>query len=386
MKYLTTKQALADIPHFAKNFHRDNFHDTDLTPKGSPWVMIGASYPGVRAALTREKYPDTIYAAFAASAPVQARINMTSYHEQVYRGMEANELGGCVKHIQAAMRFIDDQLCNDETAASIKLKFLGPGAETNSNGDFAAIFPDIYSGFQKYGTNRGRHGQRVIDLCEHMETGPEELASSGELDATHGSQVAAERLATWSSFKKYRCRGTEPCELFKPSKFRDKISWTWQFCTEWGFFQANNFGPHALLSKYNTLEENQDYCNRNFPTAVQSDALPSKPQANALNEEFGGWNMRPSNVYWSGGEFDPWLSLTPLSTEDFAPDGVRYSTEIPKAGVQTDEYTLFGYVMKGKVHGHDFGLDDDEAAETSRNIFKEALREWLPYYKSQGDA
>ena len=94
--------------------------------------------------------------------------------------------------------------------------------------------------------------------------------------------------------------------------------------------------------------------------------------------------MRPSNVYWSGGEYDPWLSLTPFSTEDFAPQGIKYTTDVPKCGVQTDEDTLFGWVMDRVVHAHDLKNDDD-LAQTSRGFFKKALREWLPCYKKGGD-
>lgn len=394
MKYLTTKQALADIPYFAKNFTRENLHDTDLTPKGSPWVMIGASYPGARSALTRQEYPDTIFAAFASSAPVQARINMSSYHEQVYRGMVGDLLEPCIKYIQPALEYIDDQLSNEETAAKIKQTFLGPGAEKNTNGDFAKALSYIYGNFQDYGIGGGSGS--VADLCRHMETGPGLFSKSREVTDHPGNKILGERLATWPALveginqaENTNCKGLDKskplaCELGKPQTTPDLISWFWQYCTEWGFCQINNFGPHALLSKYETLEHEQAVCNRNFPTAVQSGTFPSKPQADALNAEFGGWTMRPSNVYWSGGEFDPWLSLTPFSTEDFAPQGIQYTTDVPKCGVQTDEDTLFGWVMDRAVHAHDLKNDDD-LAETSRGFFKKALREWLPCHKKGGD-
>lgn len=69
LKYLTTEQALADIPYFAANFSRLNHPDFDLTPRGTPWIMIGGSYPGIRAAITRNKYPDTIFAALCFVRP-----------------------------------------------------------------------------------------------------------------------------------------------------------------------------------------------------------------------------------------------------------------------------------------------------------------------------
>lgn len=82
--------------------------------------MVGGSYPGARAAFTRNKYPDTIYAAYASSATVHAQVNLSEYYDQVYRGMIAHGYASCVKDIQAALEYIDDQLSNDETASAIK--------------------------------------------------------------------------------------------------------------------------------------------------------------------------------------------------------------------------------------------------------------------------
>ena len=69
-RYLNTEQSLADFDVFAKQFSRPGIN-ASLTPDAVPWVMTGGSYPGMRAAFLRDKYPDTVYAAFASSAPVE---------------------------------------------------------------------------------------------------------------------------------------------------------------------------------------------------------------------------------------------------------------------------------------------------------------------------
>ncbi|KAH8703025.1 serine carboxypeptidase S28-domain-containing protein [Talaromyces proteolyticus] len=74
-----------DLPNGRSDLPSDN-----LSSKGAPWIMIGGSYSGMRAAFTRNEYPDTIYAANASSAPVQAQVDMSIYFEQLYRGMAAN--------------------------------------------------------------------------------------------------------------------------------------------------------------------------------------------------------------------------------------------------------------------------------------------------------
>lgn len=76
LQYLTVEQALEDVAYFARNFTRKNH--TNLTPDKTPWVFVGASYSGARAAWMRNFYPDIIFASYAASAPVQARLDFPS--------------------------------------------------------------------------------------------------------------------------------------------------------------------------------------------------------------------------------------------------------------------------------------------------------------------
>ncbi|KAL2796420.1 serine carboxypeptidase S28-domain-containing protein [Aspergillus keveii] len=392
-RYLTTAQALADIPYFADNFTRPAYPLVDLTPESTPWVMIGGSYPGVRAALTRKEYPDTIFAAFAASAPVQAQIDMSVYYEQIYRAMLANGYGNCARDIQAALEWIDEQLAQEEKAAAVKQLFFGPGADANTNEEFTAALSGIYGYFQIHGFG-GPVGS-LDEFCSYLESDPETGVSAGSegLAPTRGNQFVAEHWAAWPVFTKVvndnlftNCRGTNKsaapiCELNNPPNEPDAIAWTWQYCSEWGFYQSNNVGVGALLSKYQTLEYQQFQCNRLFPNALSSGILPQEPQVTALNAEYGGWTVRPSNVFWSSGEFDPWRTLGLFSTESFAPQGITVTTEIPQCGVETATDTVFGYIGANLYHCFDFR--DSQGATESRNYFIQALRQWLPCFEKQ---
>ncbi|PYH47180.1 putative serine peptidase, family S28 [Aspergillus saccharolyticus JOP 1030-1] len=387
-KYLTTKQALADIPYFAQNFSRKSHPDVDLTPKGTPWIMIGGSYAGIRASLTRNEYPDTIYAAWSSSAPIQAEVNMTNYFDQVHRGLVASGWTNCTKDIRAGLEYIDEQLSSNETAGAMMQLFLGPGAEKNTNGDFTAALVAMYGSFQSYGMNGGSAGLGAF--CEYMETDPNTNQSAGPdgLAPTYGKQYVAERWAAWPVLTALvnqnmdtNCRGlnsslAQECDLSKPYGDPSAISWTWQYCTEWGFYQANNAGPHALLSSYQTLEYQQYICNRQFPDAIKKGLLPPQPLTDQTNRDFGGWSIRPSNTYTSGGEFDPWRTLSVLSTEDTAPQGIRISNDIPPCGVKTNEDTVFGYLMENSEHCFDFQMLPT-AGKLSRGLFTSALLQWL---------
>ncbi|KAJ5537733.1 Serine peptidase family S28 [Penicillium frequentans] len=322
--YLNNEQALADIPFFAQNFTRENYNETDLTPSGSPWVMIGGSYSGMRSAFSRSKYPDTIFASFASSAPVEARIDMSMYFDQVYDAMVANGYLNCTRDIKAAMEYVDAELDkNAESAAAIKQLFFGAGAEDNNNGDFTTGVGGIFGFFQSYGFGGGEGS--LASFCEHLETDPYTGTVAGPRGFAPylGNEYVAKRFASFPAFIELvnfnyytNCGGldeTQPvsCVLNPKATDPDVISWTWQFCTEWGYFQTNNIGPHSLLSKYQSLEYVQYTCNRQFPDAVAAGILPKHPLTEETNEQTGGWTIRPSNVYWSGGEFDPWRTLSP---------------------------------------------------------------------------
>ncbi|KAJ5551612.1 hypothetical protein N7535_000443 [Penicillium sp. DV-2018c] len=393
LQYLTTQQALADLPVFAATFARENCTDIKLTPDATPWVMIGGSYAGMRAAFTRNEYPDTIYASWASSAPVQAQIDMSIYFDQVYDGIVANGYLNCTRDIKAALEYVDEELSrNEHTAAAIKQAFFGKGAEKNSNEDFTAALAIIYNNFQGYGLGGGLGS--LGSFCEHMETDPETSAPAPPqgFAATRGKKYAALRYASWPIFTQMvnmnyetNCKKLEPseplsCVLAPPAFDPDAISWTWQYCTEWGYYQTNNFGPHSLLSRYQNLEYAQDYCNRNFPKAVEKGLLPKQPQVERTNAETGGWTIRPSNVYWSGGQFDPWRTLSPLATGASAPHGVTFTTEIPKCNVETAKDTLFGHIMPNAEHCFDF-RPGFAPGEISRGYWYKALKEWLSCFE-----
>nr|AJD23145.1 family S28 serine peptidase [Onygena corvina] len=386
-KYLNNDQALADLPYLAKSFKRDAFPKSDLRPTATPWVMVGGSYPGMRAAFTRDRYPETIFASWASSAPVQAQIDMAVYYEQVYRGLVSYGWGNCTKDLHAAYRYIDRQLSRKDTAAALKKMFLGEGAEESSNGDFTAGLITAYAGWQSQGAD-GLVGQ----FCNWLEIDPKtnKTAPAEGWAPTKGDKAMAERFAAWPPLASLvnangmtNCKQTDKtkpleCKLDKPSEDKDFISWVWQYCSEWGYYQGVNFPEHAILSRYQTNQWNQEYCYRQFPTGVKSGYLPREPQTHKTNRATKGWHMRPSNVYWSGGQFDPWKTLSPLSTEDFAPR-IEVSKEIPKCNVSTGPKKIFGYEIPNAQHVYDFRTYF-KPGQVSRQLFNDALEAWLPCF------
>ncbi|KAK2739661.1 hypothetical protein FQN57_006494 [Myotisia sp. PD_48] len=390
-QYLNNDQALADLPYFAKTFRRDAFPDQDLTPKGTPWIMIGGSYAGMRAAFTRARYPDTIFAALSSSAPVQAQVDMSVYFDQVHRGLVHYGYGNCTKDIQAAYRYIDRQLERPNTAAKIKRLFLGDGAEKISNSDFTSALVVTYASWQGYGAN-----DDLGEFCDWLETDPRTNRTAPSMGWAwlKGEKAMAERFASWPRLAKLinsgystNCKGLDPetpvaCKIGGQAWDPTMISWTWQYCSEWGYYQWNNRGSKSMLSKYITREHWQNHCYRQFPDGLGSGHFPPLPKTRSVNYNTGGWYVRPSNVFFSGGEFDPWRSLSVLSTERFAPRGVKFSSNIPKCNTKTPSNEIFGYVIPGAQHCYDFKTEF-KPADVSRQLFIDALEKWLPCFKKR---
>ncbi|KAH7121123.1 serine carboxypeptidase S28-domain-containing protein [Dendryphion nanum] len=388
-KFLTTEQSLADVDKFARQFKRQNIKN-DLTPDKTPWIFVGGSYPAMRAAFMRDKYPNTIFAGYASSAPTEAKIDMSSYFEPIWKGMNRYGFGNCSRDINAAINLIDRTLDRGkDAAANLKDQFLGVGGANNSNAGFADALITPLNLWQSYGIDGGYYALRLF--CDWIETDPATNKIAGA-DGWAKSKGANFTVNRWASYPRFvqgvnyfmdtDCVGKETykgnCNLDKKFSDPTMIAWTWQYCTQWGFFQSANLGPRQLVSKYNSLQHQKDICHRQFPTA-RAPLFPEWPRTDLTNKIFGGFDLRPSNVYWSGGEFDPWRTLSPLSIEPFAPKPQSF-TRPPTCNDELDDGEIFGYVIPNAQHCYDFRTNFGPG-EPSRRFFTDALDRWLKCFK-----
>jgi hypothetical protein len=127
----------------------------------------------------------------------------------------------------------------------------------------------------------------------------------------------------------------------------DSLSWTWQFCSQFGYFQDSNLtDPNNLVSRFNNVSsEEQNYCQNVFAYA------PPTPNVSSVVTKYGGWKMTPSNVMFSNGELDPWRTLGVQADEKINPNAfVRQSTkEIPTCNQPPKDGQVFGQVYPGQV-------------------------------------
>jgi hypothetical protein len=416
MQYLTGENALKDFDVFANQFA---WKDYEVNPKKTPWIVVGGSYPGMRAALLRFLYPETVYASYAASPPVEAKKDMsvcmfppspssplTPTHRRLRSGLPrhgslwSEELHGTWRsrlhhaiadpgqeHIKSAIDYIDLQISlGPSTAAKIKQVFLGRTAEKNSNAGFTDVLVFPFYNWQSLGIDPILRG-----FCDHLSA---DNYTSAPRNPSLQGKYYADRWTSWKGWTDLVnknlgtgfCEGPHSNKTVQPDCKLDErfsgalsISWTWQSCTEWGYFQSTNLGPHALGSRYSSLQHQQDLCYRQFPDGLSSGLLLREPETTRMNLLTDGWYMRPSNVFFTEGEYDPWRTLSPLSSEDFSPK-FQVSQTIPTCGVSTARDTVFGYVLPNSQHCYDFKPGYAAAAEPL-DLFTKALTEWLSCFK-----
>ena len=244
--------------------------------------MVGGSYPAVRAAFMRNRYPDTIYAAFASSAPVEAKVDMSGYWDPIVRGMRRYGFGNCSRDVIEAIKYVDKQLAKPSTAAALKKKFLGWGAENADNGDFADALSYVFTTWQSYGMEGSPYSLRKF--CDWIETDPGPVAppptrpsttvATGvpTAPASSGKKLApAEGWAKskgvkwtidrWASYPYFvamvdqyldtNCSGRDDlegdCRLNYTVKTPAGIAWSWQYCTEWGESSSLHYYLHIII-------------------------------------------------------------------------------------------------------------------------------------------
>lgn len=168
-----------------------------------------------------------------------------------------------------------------------------------------------------------------------------------------------------------------------------------RFMIKTGAFQVmNSSRPSSLLPKLESVDNWVKDC-----VSYYGKSVADGPNVDPINKKYGGWDMNPSNVFFTSGEFDPWRAVSLYSIESDSPK--RSSTTNIPANGQSGETTFFGYLIKEGFHCPDLGNlvrqnkststepDSPEVgpttietnANTAHTLLIDALNVWLPAFE-----
>ncbi|KAJ3983923.1 peptidase S28 [Lentinula detonsa] len=415
-QFLTTEQALQDVVFFANSFSKNSSSFTKyiainsvadtldpqslpVHPSVTPWVWLGGSYPGVRGALLRQRNPETIFAAWASSAPVHAQVDMWAYYAAAQRSLTVNcsaDWVAVTSYVDNVLRGTNTTLIEDLKFDLLKARLSGPGGNTSgadgltkeqanktSDVDAASILMDPLNFYQYYGFSAS-----ILPFCNLLETRnfTSNSVENGIVSITGIDETFQAFLVALAELDYDSIPGS-------PDDPVADMSWMRQYCSEYGFYQRGNpDNPLSIETSFQSLELFQQQCDEAF-----SDHLPSWPQVENINK-YGGWDMRPSNIMFANGEFDPWRTMGLASIEPNSPQR-KPSVVVPECNVPSNATTFFGITYDNMVHVSDMRVllvPDSNHTDfktvgfyspvsqapfyTGLGLFQLALDEWLPCF------
>lgn len=424
-RYLSAELALEDVVYFANNFNLTNLHlnsvvqDTSgLDPYNSPWIFVGASYAGTRAAWLRAKHPEIIYAAYASSAPLEFQEDGSSYFNAPVRSMPKS----CSDDIKAAVKYFDETMTSGKEEDCNKLKSLVfetlgrlglPASLTMSDFDMSSVlahFVTLGSAFQYFGpeattdkickrikefdAERFQEEQdKNRDDADNVYRAPPN--AGGEIAVNNKKRRGLYAFAAWMSAVRTLGEEDSNTDELRTNKDGDYMSWVWQVASEIGLLAGSSDEVTVVSRLYNVTAVRDIEIRQETFARWPMEHIP--PEADFMKTKgLGGWNMRASNTLFTNGEIDPWTAFSVASKEVGAPFRKIVQT-VPRCNRPPPGSDVFGLVFPKAVHAADFeptfGATNVYDVKPSQRtplqhglaLFLEAWKVWAPCFNESRD-
>ncbi|CAG8489557.1 3156_t:CDS:2 [Funneliformis caledonium] len=346
-KYLTIDQALFDFANFIKNPP-----EVLKIPKDAKWITVGGSYAGNLATWMRKTFPKDVFAAYASSAPLEAKLDFFEFDQRVSKALP------CAKNISDAFSFVFDPiLTSGNESAILELKQTFGLEMIEDNRDFAsALSHPTASIVQEYVPPQSSEQlDNILAICGPFAQAPESPETSAFI-YTEGVKAFLNITGLTTPEAKIKAFATT---AINAKGNRDLASFTYQYCTELGYYQTAPKNPLlSIRSKIIDISYYQGQCDFIFPGIVSS------PMINRTNKKFGGFNGNFSKTIFVNGDMDPWTALSVSS------DSVNPKT--------AEENSIF--LIKGGSHVTEFDPPlpfDSDSLKESRIFVRDTLAKWL---------
>lgn len=342
-RFLTTQQALADQAYFQSNVVFPGLEDQNLTAPHTPYIIYGGSYAGAFVAFMRVVYPEITWGAISSSGVTEAIYDYWQYYEpvRIYGPPD------CISIQQKLMNVLDNIIMSNDSQTVDNLKSAFGLQNLTDNQDFANEISLGIQGWQGLNWDPEVSDNSFYEYCGNLTSeniewpGTSELASNvSDLLQAGGWGNESESLTNsmlnligWTNATYVSgCESTQndcfsmtnaTAEMYTDKSIAnyDSLSWAYQYCTQWGYYQTGNVpeGQLPLVPRTVDAEYLSSICRYAFN-------ITSLPDLESVNQ-YGGFNISYPRLAIVGGEVDVWRPATPLATLD-VPDRLNDSSTV----------------------------------------------------------
>ncbi|KAJ1461761.1 peptidase S28 [Pelagophyceae sp. CCMP2097] len=302
LKYLSSQQAVSDIAVFVEQVNANRSLD-----EANKWVAFGGSYPGMVAGFARLKLPHLIHAAVSSSAPWQARVDMREYNDVVGRSLGLASVGG-----SAACRDVvvqGHEAIRQRLAAGDFLSLAETFDFCNVSALYDAQTRQSWAGYGVIGVPSQENDPASTSITKNIGLICAALLADG------GLEDAVSRLARVSRLQRGGCVGADESDdddaVPAGDDGSDALSWPWQTCTEFGFYQTCEVDSQCPFARGAIgVSDEIGMC------ATLFDISAAAVAANVAftNAFYGGDAPRATRVLFPNGDVDPWSGLGVLDS------------------------------------------------------------------------
>lgn len=329
LRWLNNDQAAADSANFMANVEFYGI-DEDLTAPNVPWIYYGGSYAGARSAHMRILYPELVFGAIASSAVTHATLSNWEYYDIIRQAADPN----CIAHIENAVQTLDVLL--EVPYLNSYVKGLFGLQDLKQDDDFMSVIEIPLGYWQAKNWDPSAGSQKFDEFCEALNKPIFGATDIAALPVGHEDRLLRLPGGHWIDFSvllyaQYirdglverclnagmtvgECYGTYNDTAFLETSIdQDWRLWTFQVCTEWGYFFTAPPDPEhpKIVSKLMTMDYATKICQQAFPPGKYF-IVPPLPNITTVNI-LGDFAISVDRLAFIDGDVDPWKPCTPHS-------------------------------------------------------------------------
>uniref|UniRef100_A0A0N4Z9D0 Serine protease K12H4.7 n=1 Tax=Parastrongyloides trichosuri TaxID=131310 RepID=A0A0N4Z9D0_PARTI len=309
MKFLSSRQAIEDAAAFIKGMNeRFDYGNT------TKWVVFGGSYSGALAGWARQVHPELIYAAVGSSGPVQAVVDFYKYLDVVDHSLGFYSTQ-CASDVKEGLEQVRELIKTSSGQEEVKTLFnLCSSWSDLSVDDIKYFWLSVignYMGVVQYNyDNVGDYrGDMTIDhICSyHLDKTTTPLQHIGNVFQWFAQQYGG--FCTDVNYDEY-------IQFLRQTSFgsgaADDRSWTYQTCTEFGYYQSTDNDAASYWGDVMGVDWYVKQCVDIFGSPITNQTVYSS--ITATNNYYGGaTGFKGTRVILPNGNIDPWHALGVLS-------------------------------------------------------------------------